>query len=382
MDNHVNVTPETLDSSGQYDSGLKSLVKSLQVAFVLLVVVILGMLIYFFTLGGYFTVKPQESVMVFRFGKFVGVYDKGWHWFFPYPVNSFIRFKTNQQTLRVSFEAEQPLALPGGEMPKGGPLQPGRDGYLITADANIVHSSWVVNYEIADVKKYYDNFHCPPDPRDDDTIFTDDTGFVLGSRGPQTFLRSLMENAVIRVTSLMLIDDILTRNQGVYKRLVVNQLQESLDRHDTGLKINNIDLVAVAPPQSTVAAFNEVTNAGNVKSELIDKAREYRVREENNAMSMESEIIASAETYKMEVVSQVRAEAVYFQQIFKEYKNNPETVLMALYNNALSEVLSAVEQKYILNRRKDGNQEVRIKINPELKQLRPANPDNQTRGNK
>lgn len=380
MDKQANLAPQTLDNGGQYDSGLKSLVRSLQVAFFLLVVLILGMLIYFFTLGGYFTVRPQEAVMVFRFGKFVDVYDKGWHWFFPYPVNSFIRFRTNQQTLRVSFEPQQPLAIPGGEMPRGGPLQPGRDGYLLTADANIVHTAWVVNYEIGDVKTYYDNFYCPPDPRDNDPIYTDDDGFVLGVRGPQEFLRSLMRNAVIQVTSSMEIDDILTRNQSTYKRLVLNQMQASLDRHETGLRLNSIDLVAVSPPQSTIMAFNEVTNAGNVKSELIDKAREYRVREENSAMAMESEIIASAEAYKIEVVSQIKAETIYFQQIFKEFQHNPETVLMALYHNTLSDVMSTVEQKYILHRRKDGNQEVRIKINPEPRQLRPAENDNLTRG--
>ena len=50
-----------------YGAGLKSLVKSLQIVFVFLVVIILAMLIRFLTLEGYFHVKKsQEAVIVLR----------------------------------------------------------------------------------------------------------------------------------------------------------------------------------------------------------------------------------------------------------------------------------------------------------------------------
>ena len=63
------VIREDFDRSGQYEAGLKSLVKSLQWAFAFLLVVIIAMLLYFFTGGGYFAVEPQRAVIVLKFGQ-------------------------------------------------------------------------------------------------------------------------------------------------------------------------------------------------------------------------------------------------------------------------------------------------------------------------
>lgn len=97
------VIRQDFDRSGQYESGLKSLVRSLQWAFAFLLVVIVAMLIYFFTAGGYFSVEPQQAVIVLKFGKYEATYTTGGHWFLPYPVNRFVRVRVNQQQLDVSF---------------------------------------------------------------------------------------------------------------------------------------------------------------------------------------------------------------------------------------------------------------------------------------
>ena len=93
------VIRQDFDRSGQYESGLKSLVRSLQWAFAFLLVVIVAMLIYFFTAGGYFSVEPQQAVIVLKFGKYEATYTTGGHWFLPYPVNRFVRVRVNQQQL-------------------------------------------------------------------------------------------------------------------------------------------------------------------------------------------------------------------------------------------------------------------------------------------
>ena len=91
-------------------------------------------------------------------------------------------------------------------------------------------------------------------------------------------------------------------------------------------------------------------------------------------LARKAEILASAETYKMQVVSEVRAESSYFQTINREYAASPETVLMALYTSTLSEVLKSQEGKYILGTSTNGagQKQVRIKLNPEPKNQVPA----------
>jgi membrane protease subunit HflK len=359
-----NTTKEIREQNDSlYDAGLKSLVKSLQIVFVFLVFIILVMLIRFLTLEGYFHVKKsQEAVIVLRFGKYVGTFDKGWHWFLPYPVHKFITFKTNRQTLRVNFLPAE-LPTPPGQPQPGGPLVPGRDSYLITGDANIIHTQWVINYKIANAENYFRNTSWPENPMDNDKIEGAD---IPGTRGPQTMLRCFLRDAVIEVTASMKVDDILTHEKLAYKTEVTKLFRQKIVKMDCGIEIISLDLNNVAPPLSTKAAFTAVTNAGSTAAALIDKAKEYKVREENNVQTKVAQILADATVYKTEVVSQAKADSVYFDSIYEEYKNNPTTVLMALYNNTLSDVLDKIDQKYIIGSRNKGKQEVRIKINPEL----------------
>ena len=355
--------PKEQQQDSLYDAGLKSLVKSLQIVFIFLVIIILGMLIRFLTLEGYFHVKKsQEAVIVLRFGKYVNTFDKGWHWFLPYPVHKFITFKTNRQTLNVNFS---PVRRPGppGQAQKGRSLVPGQDKYLITGDANIIHTEWVINYRIVNPKEYFENTSWPKNPMDPDKI---EGGDIPGTRGPQTMLRALLHDAAIKVTASMKVDDILTQKKLVYKNKVSGLLSKSVEKMNCGIEIIELNLNNVSPPLSTKGAFTAVTNAGNAASALVDKAKEYRVREENNVQTMVAQINADATVYKTVVVSQSKADSVYFDSIYKEYKKNPDTVLMALYNNTLSSVLDKIDQKYIIGNSAKGKQEVRIKINPEL----------------
>lgn len=195
------VINQDFDRSGQYESGLKSLVKSLQWAFGLLLVVIIGMLVYFFTGGGYFAVEPQRAVIVVKFGKIQETYTTGGHWFLPYPVNQFIRIQTNQQSMDVNFVAAE---MPDGSG-SGQSLEPGRDSYLLTGDANIIHTMWTINYQVTNPAKYYETLTMPAKPVDNDRVMpdvveTDANGFT-GTRGPQTLVRNLFRQAVIQVTA-------------------------------------------------------------------------------------------------------------------------------------------------------------------------------------
>ena len=355
--------PKEQQQDSLYDAGLKSLVKSLQIVFIFLVIIILGMLIRFLTLEGYFYVKKsQEAVIVLRFGKYVDTYTEGWHWFLPYPVHKFITFKTNLQTLNVNFLPTKRPTQPG-QPQMGGPLVPGLDKYLITGDANIIHTEWVINYEIASPKEYFENTSWPENPMDSDKI---EEGDIPGPRGPQTMLKALLHDAAVKITASMKVDDILTHNKLLYKDKVESLLIQNVEKMNCGIKIKELILKNVSPPLKTKGAFSAVTNAGNAASALVDKAKEYKVREENNVHTRVAQIKADATVYKTTVVSQAKADSVYFNSIYKEYKKNPTTVLMALYNNTLSDVLDKIDQKYIIGKSGKGKQEVRIKINPEL----------------
>ncbi len=352
---------EAASGGGLYEAGLRSLVKSLQLAFVVLVVLIVGMLVWFFSVRGYFAVQAQESIIVLRFGKYLKTFDSGWHWFMPYPVHQFIPVKTAPQSLRVEYvTGGTPRFTPDGKIiPQ--PMLPGRDNYLLTSDANIVHTAWNVTYSVSEPYQYYITCLAPDNPLENDTIYT--LNGVNGGRGPQTLLKALLSSAVLRVTASLPIDDLLYANQTAYREEVQRVYSALVNEMNIGVTINSLTLDRVGPPAQTLDAFRQATNANNTKSQLINEAEQYRVTMENNVMAQQAKILADAETYRKQIVAEVKAESVAFDSIYAEYVKSPETVLSTLYNNTLSTVLGQVDDQFVLGS-EGGQKELRLKLNP------------------
>lgn len=357
----------TYDQSGQYDSGLKSLVRSLRLAFFTLLVLIIGMLIYFFTLGGYTEVKPQEAVLVLRFGKIEEAFTSGWHWYMPYPVSRFIAVRTSPQPLTVAFMPDPRVA----EMGEEAMLEPGRDSYLITGDANIIHTAWGIQYQVTAPEKYYTRTLTPADPTAPDELEQDNGGYP-GRRGPRTLLENLFRQAVIQVTAATPVDHILYSRKTEYQEAVSRSFSALVLAADCGVDVVNVSLTSAVAPAKTKQAFDEVAAANNTKETLVNEAVEYRSRLASEAQAAKVTILADAETYKQKTIADMKAQTRYFEAIQKAYQESPDTVLMALYNQTLSEVMTKQDGKYILGT-VGGNQnrkQIRLKINPELRTKR------------
>ena len=371
MDSNREVLEAAFDRSGRYEAGLRSLVKCLRWAFALLLVGIIGTLIYFVSWGGYFSVEPQQAVLVMRFGKITDTFTTGGHWFLPYPVNRFIRVQTNQQLLNIDFTA--PVT---GEGASQTALTPGKDNYLLTGDANIVHTSWTVSYRISNPAKYYRTLATPLRPVENgrissDPVMTDADGFA-GTRGPVTFLQNSFKQAVIRATSEFKVDDLLAAGQGRYSELTQRIFTSLLDDADCGITVDTVTLNRVFPPANTRAAFEQVTAASTTQSTLRNEAETYRVNTENETLAQSAEILAAAETYRKQTVAVMKAETSYFKSINAEFAGSPKTVLMALYTSTLAEALQAsVEDRFILGSSGKGTKKIWMQLNRENKVKAP-----------
>ena len=228
--------------------------------FFLLVLIILGMLIYFFTFGGYFTVKPRKRLSYCGFGQYVDTYRKDWHWFFPYPVNSFVHIPTNQQYLDINFNAAEMIGMPPEMQAAGRPLKPGRDLYLLTGDFNIIHSAWQMEYKINDPKRYYSSCLTPTDPLQDDPMLKTPEGENMGTRGPQTLLRSGSALMCYQGQCPVFSDEMLYDTKTSTEK-VEDLFKKTVADLDIGISIENLQMVKAAPPTTTSKAFSQVTEA-------------------------------------------------------------------------------------------------------------------------
>ena len=373
MQNENKSAIPTFDTSGRYEGGLNALVKSLKWAFGILLALIIVMLIYFFSWGGYVSVEPQQQVVVMRFGRICDVPKSGAHWYFPYPVHRFIRVQTNPQFIKIDFQ--QSKNSDSAEEVKDS-FEPGLDNYLITGDENVVLTSWTLGYRITDARKYYTMLATPEKPvvngrivEDDEVVDAD--GFS-GRRGPRTLLRNLFRQAVVKVSATTRVDDMLRSGQAQYTEAVQREFDELLRKADCGIERESVVLDQVLPPAKTKEAFAEVTAASTTQSTRRNEAEAYRNKIINEAAAQAAKIEADAATYRTRTLASIEAEKEYFVSILKEYRRDPSSrsVPMVLYNAALAEAFAEIQdEKFVLNSGGESRQ-LWLKLNPEPK--RPA----------
>ncbi|MBE6380614.1 MAG: hypothetical protein E7047_06765 [Lentisphaerae bacterium] len=350
----------------QYGGGVQAFMKAGHWVFLALVGLIFAMLVYFFTLGGYFSVSPQEAVIVLRFGKYENTYTSDWHWFLPDPVTSKVVIPTNPQTLQVSFNsgitAEQlPPPGPNGELPG---LQPGRDSYLLTADECIIHASWSARIAVSDPTRFYEEVLLANNPAGPDDIIKEN-GEELGRRGARTLLSQTLKSAVIMTTASFTIDDILYKNQEKYRAAVEDCYRKMIENMNIGVTVEEVRLNGkVMPPMVTQGHFDALTAITAQQETMRKKAEENKARLIAEAETQAAQIRGAAENYRKRVVAEVEADKVYFETFLEEYKKHPKTALSGRYQEVLSEVLSKIDQKFVLGAGKGGK--LWLKLSPEL----------------
>lgn len=130
------------------DPAQQSLADALRVSFTILKLIML-VLVVFYLGSNIFNVPTQNTAVRLRFGEVVSdpLPPGGPHFAMPYPIEQVINIRTSPQTLSLSrqfwFEVtDADAGKTASELAdsKQGPLNPERDGYLITGDSNIVHT--------------------------------------------------------------------------------------------------------------------------------------------------------------------------------------------------------------------------------------------------
>lgn len=355
------------DNDGQFSSGVEFLSKSLKTVFVILGVVIIGAIVWFLTCGGSFIVdSASQSVIVLKFGKFQGQYDRGWHWFLPYPVNKTLRISTARQTLTTRAFMPADSAKLYDASAKGvsydESLIPGRDGYAILGDTTMLHSEWVMTYSVSDPTKYFLNCMSR-----ETAVASTNTGVKsseeVGLEAAAAILRNQLDDAVITTSaSLSIANSYYDKSN--YEQAVRQILIDRIAALDIGVTLESLSLKIVRPPVSTLSAFEQLLLAEQVAERDKEEARTQAVQERSAARSEAQRITAEAEAYKQQVASEIKADVEMFKQILSKYRENEKATIVALYTAAVAEAVAKVRDKYAIN--VDGNTEsqIRVKLAP------------------
>ncbi|MCX7845181.1 MAG: FtsH protease activity modulator HflK [Dictyoglomaceae bacterium] len=260
-------------------------------------------------IGSFYFVGPAEAGILKRFGKIVGVFGPGLHWKIPI-IDS---------VHKIDIAAIRRLEIGFRTIDVGPPSKYqdiNEESLLLTKDGKIVDLDFVVQYQISDPVKY-----------------------LMYIRGSEKLLRDLSQASMRQVVGNFLFDEILTISKDEVQNSVKNVLQDVLSKNNFGIKIINVQLQDVIPPEPVQAAFQEVINAKSEKDKLILEAQAYYNQIVPEAEGQAAKIIAEAEAYKNEQIEKAKGDAQRFKALLERYNKTPSLIKTKLYMEALDMIL-------------------------------------------
>ena len=349
------------------DAGSQALAEALRSSFVIVKIAMAALVVIIFA-AGFFTVGPQEKAVILRFGKPQGEGQKmllgaGLHWSLPYPIDEVIRIpitEIQKVSSTVGWYLTTPeMELAGTEPPAGPSLNPQIDGYVVTADRNIIHTRATVSYHIDDPRTAIFNFAGGTNQQ-----------FNLG--GVSNAVQNAVNEALILTAARFNVDDILTRDIAGFQDAVSQRVSELAEREHLGVAIDQVQVQSVAPRQLK-DVFAMVTTARQNRDKLVNDALSEQNRIASQAGALAASITNAAESARTRYVTAIESDAMAFTELLPKYESNPNLFAQLELAKAMTQILTNVQDKIFLPQRADGKpRELRLQLNREPPQPKSA----------
>jgi membrane protease subunit HflK len=332
------------------DSSSQALSEAMQSSFQVVKLLMIGLVALFCFSGG-FIVKPNEVVVVLRFGKPKGIGPEqllkpGWHWAMPYPIDEKVRIPIGQShTVRSSagWYATTPDMEARNEEPQPrGYLSPEIDGYTLTADGNIIHVRATVNYRISDPIRY-----------------------TFGFTNTLGTLTNVINNAILFASSRFTADAALYSDRARFRDAVMDRVNQQVNALHLGISLEPGDVETKAPADVR-QAFENVNAAMQERSKLVSDARGYSDEVTSTAVGEARAVVSGGLVSSNRVVSAIIADATYFQDQLPSYQRNPALFRERVLAATMGRALTNAQEKFFLPDRIDGQpRELRLQLSRE-----------------
>ncbi|WP_041075642.1 FtsH protease activity modulator HflK [Thermotoga caldifontis] len=283
--------------------------------FVIFIVIAVAAVVYFMT--GIYQVDPSQVALVKTFGKYSYTTGPGIHIHAPYPFQSHVI--VDVQTIRkqeIGFRTIRP----------GQYVSRKEEALILTGDGNIVSVEAVVQFRVSDPVK-----------------------FVFSVEKPEELVKFTTESALRERIAKRTVDEILTAERDRVAYEVQEMTQQLLNEYDVGVTVLNVLLQEVVPPESVIAAFDDVNNAKQDKERYINEATRYA----NNLIPIvegeAKKIVLEAEAYAQQKILQAIGETQRFLSILNEYRSAPKITETRLRIETLEQVLPKAKTIILLD---------------------------------
>jgi modulator of FtsH protease HflK len=275
----------------------------------------------------WFTVQPEETGIVQRFGKVMRTAGPGLHFKLPLGVEK-ARMVPTARVLKEEFGFRTvSVSAVAGEKTRYDTRGTYKDeSLMLTGDLNVIDVQWIIQYRIEDPIRYL--FHV---------------------RDTQKTIRDTSEAVMRRSVGNRLGSDVLTTGRVAVASEAKTEIQKILTSYDTGVRLVTVELQDVTPPDTVKPAFNEVNESRQDKERTINKAQEQANREIPKARGVATQSISEAEGYALERINRAEGEATRFEAILGQYQQAPQVTRRRLYLEAMTGFLSDMKGLYIVD---------------------------------
>jgi len=276
--------------------------------------------VIFLAVSSFYQVDPEEVGVIMRFGKFVSITDPGLHLKLPFGIDRVFKVPVQRQ-LKQEFGFRTIRADVRSEFrPAEG------ESNMLTGDLNAAVVEWVVQYRVDNPYNY-----------------------LFRVRDVEGTLRDLSEAVMREVVGDRTVDEVLTVGRQEVADLVEQSLQVLCTQYETGIKIEQVVLQDVTPPDPVKPSFNEVNQAEQQRETLINQAQSEYNKVIFRAQGEAQQTIEQAEGYAIDRVNRAEGEANRFQALYGEYRKAPQVTRKRIYLETLNDVLPRMGSKIIVD---------------------------------
>lgn len=268
------------------------------------------------------TVGPEEEGVVVQLGKYNRTVEPGLSFIIPFGMEKMYKIPVQRQ-LKQEFGFRTQSA---GTQTQYSKASYGDESMMLTGDLNLSDVEWVVQYRIVDSYKY-----------------------LFRVRNAEKTLRDMSEAAMRKIVGDRTVNEVLTVGRQEVASSVEVLLQRMCDEYENGIRIDQVVLQDVNPPEPVKPSFNAVNEAQQERETLINQAEAEYNRVIPRARGEAEETIQLAEAYALNRVNRAIGEADRFNSLFEAYVKAPEVTKQRIYLETMERVLPKIGNKIIVD---------------------------------
>jgi membrane protease subunit HflK len=205
------------------------------------------------------------------------------------------------------------------------------ESLMLTGDLNVAVVEWTAQYRVRDPYK-----------------------FLFKVRSVQKTFRDMNETVMREVVGDRSVNEVLTVGRQEIAAEVEQRLQALCDQYENGIKVEQIVLQDVNPPDQVKPSFNEVNQAQQEREKLINQARADYNQIIPRAKGQAQQALEQAEGFATDRVNRARGDAELFIKVHAAYQRAPEVTRRRMYLETMSEIYPRVKKKVVLDEKLKG----------------------------